>query len=103
MSGEASVDSEIGYCRSDPLQTSLESRRFICETGHEFQNLTYIIDLHNPLNRSRWRATVQQTRQRQVCVRYEVRNGRQVCVQYRTETYEVTVPVGGPLTFNRRS
>lgn len=102
MSGEASINAEIGYCRADPLQTDMQTYRYMCETGDELRNLVYIIDRRFPLTRSRWRAVVQQTRQRQVCVRYETRNNRQVCVQYRQESYEVSVPVGGPMTFTRR-
>lgn len=102
MSGEVSINAEIGYCRADPMQTDMQTYRYICETGDELRNLVYIIDRRFPLNRSRWRAIVQQTRQRQVCVRYEIRNNQRVCVQYRTESYEVSVPIGGPLTFTRR-
>ena len=101
-SGEASIDSEIGYCRTDPMNTDTQTIRYQCESGSDLRGLVYIIDRNFPLNRSRWRASVAQTRQRQVCARYETRNNRQVCVQWRTETYEVSVPVGGLLTFTRR-
>lgn len=101
-SGEASIDSEIGYCRIDPMHTDPQTIRYQCESGNDLRSLVYIIDRNFPLNRSRWRASITQTRQRQVCARYETRNNRQVCVQWRTETYEVSVPVGGLLTFTRR-
>ncbi len=104
VSGVATVDSEIGYCRNDEISTSTQSFRFLCEVGgNELRNVVYIIDRRNPLGRSRWRADTIVTRQRRVCARYAVQNGNRVCVEYRQEVYEALVPVGGDLTFTRRS
>lgn len=103
-SGVATIDSEIGYCRSDEISTSTQSFRFLCEVGgNELRNVVYIIDRRNPLGRSRWRANAIVTRQRRVCTRYAVQNGNRVCVEYQQEAYEALVPVGGDLTFTRRS
>lgn len=102
MSGEASIRTGTGTCRADPMQPDTQTLQYFCQTGNDPHGLVVVIDRHLPLTRSVWRASAVQTQQRRVCVRHEIRNKREVCVKYGTESYEVSVPVSGPLTFKRR-
>ena len=80
---ETACQSEVGpqpFPRGMPSSTSF--RRYYCSGAW------LMFDNRNPRS-AKWYATVQLPRQRQVCVRYETRNGRQVCGEQGSETYFV--------------
>jgi hypothetical protein len=59
-------------------------------------------DRRNPVRSSKWSATVQIRRRREVCAERAVRNGREVCVRTEFETYEVNENRSGLIQVTRR-
>ena len=57
-------------------------------------------DKRNPAS-AKWFATVQLPRRREVCARYETRDGRQVCASKTTETYYVDETRSGGIQVRR--
>lgn len=58
-------------------------------------------DRRNPVQFSKWSATIQVPRRREVCARYDTVNGRQVCVSRTTETYYVAENRSGGIQLRR--
>jgi hypothetical protein len=59
-------------------------------------------DRRNPVRSSKWSATVQIKRRREVCAERAVRNGREVCIRNAIETYEVPERRSGSIQVTRR-
>jgi hypothetical protein len=59
-------------------------------------------DRRNPVRSSKWSATVQIKRRREVCAERAVRNGREVCIRNTIETYEVPERRSGSIQVTRR-
>lgn len=59
-------------------------------------------DRRNPVRSSKWSATVQIQRRREVCAERAVRNGREVCIRNAIETYEVPETRSGSIQVTRR-
>ena len=59
-------------------------------------------DRRNPVRSSKWSATVQVKRRREVCAERAVRNGREVCIRNTIETYEVPERRSGSIQVTRR-
>jgi len=54
-------------------------------------------DRGNPSLGAKWVGNLPVLKRREVCARYEVRNGREVCVARRSESYETLEPKSGPV------
>ena len=91
------------YCRATLRPPDPLAYHFTCNGPGSFEQLTFTIGRRNPAQLSNWRASYRVQRQREVCVRYETRDGRQVCVQTQRETYEVTESRSGRLQVRRLS
>jgi hypothetical protein len=59
-------------------------------------------DRRNPVRSSKWSATIQNKRRREVCAERAVRNGREVCIRTEIETYEVPESRSGSIQVTRR-
>jgi hypothetical protein len=92
------VDANDEFCRRIAEHNLSESKHnFDCLGAFGLRSLTLTIDSKKPLL-SRWYATRTEDRTRTVCAIYAVAaNGTRYCAQYRTDTYEVVIPFGGPL------
>ena len=95
------VDPVSDHCRPviappDPLFI-----KYACQGTGSYEELTLSIDRRKPVQLSRWAATYRVTRQRQICIQYDTRNGQRVCVQTQTETYEATETKTGNLQVRR--
>jgi hypothetical protein len=97
------VDPVSDHCRPlvappDPLFI-----KYTCQGTGTYDELRLSIDRRKPAQLSKWAATYRVTRQRQVCIQYDTRNGQRVCVQSRTETYEAIDTRTGNLQLRRVS
>ena len=93
--GQATSDARffnVG-CRGTEVLTSTENR---VVTGAILK-----FDRGNPGQGAKWAGNMPVRKRREVCARYEVRNGREVCAGMKTETYEVTEPRSGPVQMRR--
>jgi hypothetical protein len=92
------VDANDELCRRIPdHNVSERTHIFDCLGAFGLRSLTLTIDSKKPLL-SKWYATRTENRTRTVCAIYAVaENGTRYCAQYRTDTYEVVIPFGGPL------
>ena len=77
--------------------------RYSCNGPGRFEALTLTLDRRNPAQFSKWAANFRVQKQRQVCVRYELRNGQQVCAQTGYEPYEDIESRSGTLQVRRAS
>jgi hypothetical protein len=95
------VDPNNDYCRPvigapDPMYI-----RYTCNGPSSFEQLVLTLDRRNPVQFSRWSGTIRVRKQREVCVRYEIQQGRQVCVLTQMEPYETTESRSGRLQIRR--
>jgi hypothetical protein len=84
-----------GYCR--PVSGSQQSFRYVCDGAGRLAGFSLTLDRWNPVQFSKWGASVRVQKSRRVCAVYELRSGQQVCVRFTTEYYEVTESTSGPL------
>ena len=94
--GQATSDARffnVG-CRATEVVTSTENR---VATGGAILKF----DRGNPGQGAKWAGNMPVRKRREVCARYEVRNGREVCAGMKTETYETTEPRSGPVQMRR--
>jgi len=77
--------------------------RYSCNGPGRFESMTLTLDRRNPAQFSKWAANFRVQKQRQVCVRYEMRNGQQVCAQTGYEPYEDIESRSGSLQVRRAS
>ena len=56
-----------------------------------------MFDRGNPGQGAKWVGNLPVVKRREVCARYEVRNGSQVCVARKSESYETLEPKSGPV------
>lgn len=75
--------------------------RYTCNGTGKFEQLTLTLDRRNPAQFSKWSASLAVRKQREVCTRYAMQDGRQVCVQTKTEQYETTESRSGNLQVRR--
>jgi hypothetical protein len=97
------VEPVSDYCRPvlgprDPLYI-----RYTCTGSGSFEQLGLTLDRHNPAQFSKWSANFRVRKERQVCTRYAVQDGRQVCIQTGTEMYETLESKSGTLQVRRSS
>ena len=93
--GQATSDARffnVG-CRGTEVLTSTENR---VVTGAILR-----FDRGNPGQGAKWGGNMPVRKRREVCARYEVRNGREVCAGMKSETYEATEPRSGPVQVRR--
>lgn len=77
--------------------------RYTCNGPGRFESLSLTLDRRNPVQFSKWAASYRVQKQRQVCRRTAIQNGREVCVETGTETYEDTESRSGTLQVRRAS
>lgn len=93
--GQATSDARffnVG-CRSTEVLTSAENR--------VVSGAILKFDRGNPSQGAKWAGNVPVRKRREVCARYEVRNGREVCAGRKTETYETSEPRSGPVQMRK--
>jgi hypothetical protein len=77
--------------------------RYTCNGPGRYESMTLTLDRRNPVQFSKWAASFRVQKQRQVCVRYEMRSGQQVCAQTGYEPYEDVESRSGTLQVRRAS
>lgn len=84
--------------RSEPIGNASHAGvfRYACNSA------VLEFDRRNLVRFSKWSATVQQQRLRQVCAQRAVQNGREVCVRTEMERYEVPESRSGTIQVTRR-
>ena len=93
--GQATSDARffnVG-CRGTEVLTSSENR--------VVSSAILKFDRGNPGQGAKWTGNMPVRKRREVCARYEVRNGREVCAGMKTETYETTEPRSGPVQMRK--
>lgn len=93
--GQATSDARffnVG-CRGTEVLTSAENR--------VVSGAILKFDRGNPGQGAKWAGNMPVRKRREVCARYEVRNGREVCAGMKTETYETTEPRSGPVQMRK--
>jgi hypothetical protein len=93
--GQATSDARffnVG-CRGTEVLTSAENR--------VVSGAILKFDRGNPAQGAKWAGNMPVRKRREVCARYEVRNGREVCAGMKTETYETTEPRSGPVQMRK--
>ena len=91
------------YCQPVVATPSPLVIRYTCNGPGRYESMTLTLDRRNPAQFSKWAARFRVQKQRQVCVRYEMRNGQQVCAQTGYEPYEDVESRSGSLQVRRAS
>ena len=93
------VDSEQGDCGA----AGWESRylRVGCRSTAVASGTFLLFDRENPGLAPKWSGYVAVKKRREVCDRYEVRQGREVCAARKIETYEEPERRSGPVQVRR--
>ena len=91
------------YCQPVVETPSPLVIRYTCNGPGRYESMTLTLDRRNPAQFSKWAARFRVQKQRQVCVRYEMRNGQQVCAQTGYEPYEAVESRSGTLQVRRAS
>ena len=89
------------YCKPFVGPSSALVIRYTCNGPGRFESFSLTLDRRNPAQFSKWAATYRVQKQRQVCRRTAIQNGREVCVETGTETYEDTESRSGTLQVRR--
>lgn len=89
------------YCRPVVGPPSPLVIRYTCNGPGRFESLSLTLDRRNPVQFSKWAASYRVQKQRQVCKRTAIQNGREVCVETGYETYEDTESRSGTLQVRR--
>jgi len=98
------VQPEGESCQPVMGPADAQNIRYECVGTADFDNVILRIDRRNPVQWSKWSATVSVRRSRQVCDEYRTNaQGQRVCVRYRTEFYTEKVRQSGPLTVRIRT
>src|SRR5687767_6009852 len=95
------VEPLTDYCRPTVGPPDPFAIKYTCTGTGTYEQIQLTIDRRNPMQLSKWHATMRVQRRREVCAQYAVRDGRQVCVQMTTETYETTETRSGNLQVRR--
>lgn len=95
------VEPFADYCQPATGNPDPIAIRYTCNGPGRFEQLNLRLDRRNPMQFSRWSATIRVTKRREVCSQYAIRDGRQVCVQTTTETYETNESSSGNLQVRR--
>jgi hypothetical protein len=99
-----SETSDCGQVTSDARTFNVGCRGTEVTTSDQNRAVTGAIlkfDRGNPGQGAKWAGNMPVRKRREVCARYEVRNGREVCAGMKTETYEATEPRSGPVQVRR--
>lgn len=95
------VEPFADYCRPLIATPDPVVIRYTCNGPGRFETLVLTLDRRNPMQFSKWAATVRVQKIRQVCARYEIRAGQQVCAKTSMETYETSESRSGSLQVRR--
>ena len=90
------VDAENGDCAA-----VTGNSRFFRVGCRSLDWALLMFDRGNPGQGAKWEGNVPVQRRREVCARYEVRNGREVCAAMKSETYTALEPRSGPVQMRR--
>ena len=101
------VDSESGECGA--VTGDVRNFRVGCrgttvvtmDQGRALGGALLVFDRGNPGQGAKWVGNFPVQKRRQVCERYEVRQGREVCASTKIESYEVLEPKSGPIQMRR--
>jgi len=101
------VDSESGECGA--VTSDANNFRVACrgttvvtmDQGRALGGALLVFDRGNPRQGAKWVGNFPVQKRRQVCERYEVRQGREVCASMKNETYEELEPRSGPVQVRR--
>ena len=89
------------YCQPVQGAPSPLVIRYTCNGPGRFESLVLTLDRRNPAQFSKWAASFRVQKQRQVCRRTAIQNGREVCVEQGVESYEDIESRSGTLTVRR--
>ena len=95
------VEPMADYCRPTVRVPDPLAFHYSCNGPGSYESIELRIDRRNPAQLSKWSARYRVQRQREVCLRYEMRGGQQVCVQTQRETYETEESRSGTLQVRR--
>ena len=89
------------YCQPVKGPPSPLTISYTCNGPGRFESLSLTLDRRNPVQFSKWAARYRVQKQRQICVRSTIRDGREVCLERGVETYEDTESKSGTLLVRR--
>ena len=101
MGDTVTVEPMADYCRPTVRAPDPLAFHYSCNGPGSYESIQLRIDRRNPAQLSKWSARYRVQRQREVCLRYEMRGGQQVCVQTQRETYETEESRSGTLQVRR--